>query len=490
MSLVPTSLPEVILDDQFSPPKVSRWNAAHNPYVFEFTRKDSIVLAVANSSGRVQLTLSANFLSGLQVGDTIYVNTEKYKGLYQVFLLPVGVVVIIDTPFVEASAGGYINYPELRPNYYVEIKIKQPNLTTLATLRYTPLIDGKARVDVSGAVQSYLSNLDKAIINGVDEPAPTQQQPDGISFPFKISYREYWKNSGSQSETNLNDFYYAVNGAFQIGHPNNGNYADFVVLNDDEKPKIFLSPFNVPVAYTNYLDLNLAYFIWDVDALGGDDIDLARFTVYGNAPNVEVPANTTTDLIQLTQNGNTINKINAVRFGLGGVSGVDNRAFVYIWLQRRSDNQPITLKKKFRIRRLNEQDCNTIMLRWLAPDGSWANYLFEGNYRESLQVDAFSTFRQAFDNISELETFETVLKKRGFNKFQVGMTGLSANDAAGIKTLLYSPQVYQIVSAGDFGFRRIGVIVEPGTFSIRPVANKLFDIEFSVVFSEIFNQNA
>lgn len=487
MSLIPTQLPEAIIDDQFSPPRVSRWNAAWNPYVFEFTRKDVIVSAVANSGGNVQLTLAEATPLALDVGDTIYVNTEEYTGFFTVLLLPVSVVIVLDLPYTGPSAGGYVNYTNLRQNYYTEIKVKDQDGVTLDTIRYTPLSDGVVRADVSGILQSFLSNKDEQVIDGIDDVVPVQQQPNGISFPFQISYREYWKNSGSQPETTLPDLYFAVNGAFQVGHVNNGNYVDFVITNDDEKSPKFLSPFEVPVAFNNYDEINTVTFIWDEDAVGGDDLDLARFTVYANNPDVAIPSSVVIDLIQLESKPN---QINTVTFGLGGVSGTDNRAFVYVWLQRRSDNARVSEQKKFRIRRLNEQACESVMLRWLAPDGSWCNYLFEGNYRESLQVDSFSTYQQAFDNISELESFSTVLKKRAFNKFQVGMTGLSANDAAGIKTLLYSPQVYRLVPGSDFGFRREGVIVEPGTFNVRPVDTKTFSIEFSIVFPEIFNQGA
>ena len=162
---------------------------------------------------------------------------------------------------------------------------------------------------------------------------------------------------------------------------------------------------------------------------------------------------------------------------------------MYVWLQRQSDHQRVSEQRKVKIKPLNQQPCNKVVLRWLAPDGSWACYMFEGNYRESLQVDAFNTYQQAFDNISDLEAFTRVQKKRAFRKFQVGMSGLDQNDAQGIMTMLYSPQVYQLIDEEGFT-ARLGVIIEPGTFSVKPAANRTFDIEFSIVFPEIFNQGA
>jgi hypothetical protein len=478
MSLIPTSLPEVLIDDSVSPPVYSRWNAAWNPYVFEFTRKDSVVTAIANSGGRPQLTLSANVPAGTVVGDQIWVETELYKGYFTIHLIPVGVVVIIDTPYIGNGSGvGYLNYTQKRPRYYTEVSVNDLSGSVLGRLRYTPLANGIVRADVSGFVQSLLSNTD-----GYNLTTAGQQQPEGMALPFTIEYQEFWRNSNT-SAAQLPGTYYAVNGAFQVRHPNNGNYFDFVMTNGD-KTKKFLSAFDTPTAYAGAI--NTLAFIWDDEAMGGEDLEIATHTVYSNAPDNPPPDNQVFPVSVLEKKDG---KINEIRYSLGGVSGVDNRIEVYVWLQRVSDHARVSEQRKVKIKPASQQACNALRLRWLAPDGSWAQYLFEGNYRESLQVDPFNTYQQAFDNISELEAFNRVLKKRAFVKFQIGMSGLDANDAEGIKTILYSPQVYQIINEGGFS-ARLGVIIEPGTFSVKPAATKTFDIEFSVVLPEIFNQGA
>mgnify|MGYP001059421907 CR=1 FL=1 len=124
MSLIATSLPEVLIDDSVSPAIYSRWVAAHNPVVFEFTRKDVIVSSVTVSGGKVQLNLASSHVGSLSVGDQIYVVTEKYIGLTTVHLLPVSTVVVTNIPYTVESSGGYCNYVDDKPNYYINVSIK------------------------------------------------------------------------------------------------------------------------------------------------------------------------------------------------------------------------------------------------------------------------------------------------------------------------------------------------------------------------------
>jgi hypothetical protein len=51
--------------------------------------------------------------------------------------------------------------------------------------------------------------------------------------------------------------------------------------------------------------------------------------------------------------------------------------------------------------------------------------------------------------------------------------------------------VYVVTPNPTTGFYdEVEVIVEPGTFAIKAAKANLFDIEFSFVFPEVFNQGA
>jgi len=478
MSLIATSLPEVLIDDSVSPAIYSRWVAAHNPVVFEFTRKDVIVSSVTVSSGKVQLNLASSHVGSLSVGDQIYVVTEKYVGLTTVHLLPVSTVVVTNMPYTVASSGGYCNYVDDKPNYYINVSIKDADGILIDAIKYTPLLNGVCACDISGILQSLVSNLDAYDFQDVTG----QQTPDNICAQFTVTYQEFWKNSTTTTEQSLSGTYYAVNGAFQIRHVNNGNYKDFVIY-DQNKTGKFLSPFAVPTAFPEWA--NTISFIYDPEAIA-EPIEVQTFTVYANNPTATPPDFSATSPTALAESAS---KVNEILYALGPISGNDNRRGVYVWLQRQSDHARISEQRYIRIVPTDKYGCNTIMLRWLAPDGSWAQYLFNSDYRETLQVDLTGTFQTAFDNISQLESFNRVLQKRSYKKLQIGMTGLDQNDAEGIKTLLSSPQVYVLVMEGGFP-ARIGVTVEPGTFSIRKANASLFDIEFSIVFPENFNQIA
>jgi hypothetical protein len=229
-------------------------------------------------------------------------------------------------------------------------------------------------------------------------------------------------------------------------------------------------------------------FLWDTNYLTGN-VNIATFTNYTTNIN-ELPPNTkSTDLVALDVP--PISEFETFLFSLGAISSVDNRRKVWVWLQTAVGNVRITEQRMVKVRPADMQSCNSVFLRWLAPDGSFGFYLFEGNYRESMQVESEGTYVKAFNRIDTLKGFSRFLKKTGFKKRQVGMTGLDKNDADGIETMLYSPMVYMVTPNDTTGFYdEVQVLIEPGTFSIKQAKQDLFDVEFSFVFPEIFNQGA
>jgi hypothetical protein len=404
-----------------------------------------------------------------------------FDGIYTILTVPTtsAIVIAASSPGAPVSVQGYVNMLGARPNYYIDLNIRDKDNVLVATVRYTPASNGLIEADISGILQSKVENDDD-----YDTATGGQQRNANAYFQFKVSTKEYWDGS-SQSVVNNGNDWFAVNGAFQIGHPFNGNYADYFI-NEFSKTGKFLSPFVIPTVYPNYPVV--AQFIYDGTALP-DDLEIATFTNYGNVAPVLPPdfdATGNTDLSNTFENG-----IASFVFPLGGISGADNRRNVYMWLQRKSDHSRVSEQKMFKIKPVDQQACNSVFLRWLAPDGSYAQYLFEGNYRETQQVESNGTYQKAFNRIDTLKGNSRYLKKTGFSKFQIGMTGLDQNDADGIRTLLNSPMVYRItpnVSTGFFDV--VEVLVEPGTFAIKQAKSDLFDVEFSIVFPEIFNQGA
>ena len=481
--LVTNYTPEQVFDFD-SPPVYCRWVAAWNPVLFSYTRKDSIVASLDDSAGNARINMTTTMFPLPQVGQKVYVYAEGYfDGIYTILTVPSTSAIVISSssPCAPVKVVGYVNMLGARPNYYINLIVRDSANALVSTIKYTPLSNGLIEADIAGILQSKLSN-DSDYVLTEDFPDANQLNPNAF-FEFKISTQEVWTGSSESVVNNGNDWF-AINGAFQIGHDYNGNYREFLI-GETIAPGKFLSPFRVPTVYPNY-PYHLS-FIWDAAALPSN-INVATFTNYTTNINETPPNSKSTGLVALNTNGE--GSINTFLFSLGGISSVDNRVSVWVWLQL-TDNTRITEQRKVKVRPIDQQSCYGTFLRWLAPDGSYGFYLFEGNYRETMQVDSNGTYQQAFNRIDNLKGFSRYLKKTGFKKRQIGMTGLDKNDADGIETMLYSPMVYLITPNATTGFfDEVQVLIEPGTFAIKQAKQNLFDVEFSFVYPEIFNQGA
>ncbi len=79
---------------------ISRWNAAFNPIVFTYQRKDFEVTGITQDSEtlKAQLNINADVI-GIKPGEMVYVNTGTYQGTYSVYLAQSNAL-IIDVPYV------------------------------------------------------------------------------------------------------------------------------------------------------------------------------------------------------------------------------------------------------------------------------------------------------------------------------------------------------------------------------------------------------
>jgi hypothetical protein len=481
--LVTNYTPEEIFDFD-SPAVYCRWVAAWNPVLFSYTRKDVLVASIADVAGNARINFTAVPPDTVTIGDSVYVFVEgKFDGVFEILSIPSSTSIVISAP----SSGsfvldGYVNLLTERPNYYITIRVSDLLDNDIATIKYTPNTNGLIECNIQGILQSKLNN--ESDYNIESEVLTPNQISNNSMFEFKVATKEFWTGSANSEVANGNDWY-AVNGAFQIGHDYNGNYRDFFI-SDDTTPGKFLSPFQIPTVYPNF-PYHLS-FLWDTNYLTGN-VNIATFTNY--TTNIdELPPNTkSTGLVALTVPPQS--EFNTFLFSLGGISTVDNRRKVWVWLQKAIGNVRVTEQRMVKVRPVDLQLCNSVFLRWLATDGSYGFYLFEGNYRESMQVESNGTYAKAFNRIDNLKGFSRYLKKTGFKKRQIGMTGLDKNDADGIESLLYSPMVYMVTPNALTGFYdEVQVLIEPGTFSIKQAKQDLFDVEFSFVFPEIFNQGA
>jgi hypothetical protein len=232
---------------------VSRWNAAFNPIVFTYQRKDFDVMAVNldTASGNAAVTVNcdttaiANAIAAnnqalataalLNITLTnnnpvyVYINTGIYAGVFQVNSVPALGVLVLSTPYT-ANATGFININLMRPFYQVRTLISY--IDPLSGQQNT--ITSTNRPDNTGLTKADLSSFLQSLVQAKDASNFTQinYRDTNLSASYQIAYAEYWdgKLSGNQtlSYTPLVNPYYVVYTAAQLGQKYGGNLASYV----------------------------------------------------------------------------------------------------------------------------------------------------------------------------------------------------------------------------------------------------------------------
>lgn len=481
MALIQTVNLEQTVDSTVSPPLVSTWVAAHNPVYLEWIRKDTLVTDTESYGPSFKLSFIVGSNTGYSPGDKIYANTTAISGVFTVdSLVSTNRIVTTKTGYSTGPSGpypGYINNLTTRKNYYIEIELTNANGTTqLALLQATPNTSGVIGIDISGALQSYLTNEE-----GFDIIVQNVYADVNGFVAFKYRTKEYWTGS-AESWSSLSDVQYGVNGAFQIGHDFNGNYAEYYPENNLIQSS-FISDFEEPTGFEGYpLDIGFIY----PDTLT-DTSDLTISIEYYDydgvliaGPQSSIPNSNVNNFVRVKINAFDVYNLNKVK---------------YILVKINDDIGQILKTFKINIRPMANLtqngrepfECDGIYLQWLGEKGNRSYFWFNNLYNESIQVEGGGTYQKSFDAIDDLTERVNWFEKKAFKKLVLGAENLTKIEIDGLKTLLKSPKVFVVDPAT---FKLTGVLVEPGTFEIGRGDQDRFKIEFSIVYPEQFNQTA
>jgi hypothetical protein len=473
MALVQTVDLEVIVDSTLSPPLVSTWVAAHNPMYLEWIREDTEVLDVEgyDSPSKISLIVASN--TGYTAGDMVYVNTTWGSGVYEVDSLVSTNRIVLDLlgATTVGTFTGYVNNLTTRKNYYVEIELLNIAQTvSLALLQATPDTTGKVGIDISGAMQSYLSNEDP-----IPEFILDAYKDENTSKGFRYRTKEVWDGSANSYGTS-SDKQFAVNGAFQIGHEENGNYARYYTENNLKTSK-FLTDFTELTAWNGY-DIDVAF-------LYSDSVDTSLFTVYGlisyyDYSNILLAATVFPLVLPADEN-------NIIRWKLPVVSQITGTDVQYFELSVNDTTGEILTPMICNVVPEKDIPCPGIYLQWLGEKGNRSYFLFNDLYNESMQVEGSGTYSKAFDRIDTLTEVSDWFNKDAYKKIQLGAEGLTRDQINGLKTLLKSPKVFEV---DPVTFKKVGVLVEPGSFNIGRGDDNTFRVEFTMVYPKQFGQSA
>ncbi|QHS56076.1 hypothetical protein GWR56_11220 [Mucilaginibacter sp. 14171R-50] len=473
---------------------ISRWNAAFNPVVFTYQRKDFYVtdLQLHTINGKTRVVISDD-ASAVTAGDLIYIETPACTGTFKVTEKYANNILVIDTPFTAGSTG-FININRLRPYYKILTrvtffdKLTGTESSIISTNR--PNNKGITKADISNFLQSLLRAKDAS------DYTQSNYRDDNLSASYKIAYAEEWE--GHTPVFNFIDHpYYVVYAAKQLGERYGGNLAAYVPFstapNGADKAR-WITDFAEP-AYSNNYPFDIS-FIYSEDMVGRDLygeftlLDINRNPLPGG-PQIQHLLNDDGSWL-LTEDGSkfVIADQNQLIVQLPEQLGL-NRLLIpgpfaedvyYLDVALKyddSDDVTHTVTQKQTIRVDDAIDDQSVYLRWIGLSGSWNYYRFIYNQEVSLDVQNAVIIKNYVSDWEHQDSIEEVISKTAGQKVKVVAEDLSVADIKGLQSIKYSPKVQMLVNKNPVKWQTI--VINTATYSEYETRNG--QAPFSVTFN-------
>jgi hypothetical protein len=492
--------PSVTLPDG----NVSRWNAAFNPIVFTYQRKDFGVISVSADSqtGYAALLINTSLYKpqtqdyALKQSDNVYVNAGPYKGVFEVERVDSTNTLIIRTAFA-GNAGGFINIDQLRAYYKVFTRITYfDKLTGLyKTIKSTNRPDG------TGLVKADISNFLQSLLSAKDESNYTQInfRDDNLSASYQVAYAEEW-DDGDITKTSayipLNNPFYVLYAAKQLGERYGGNLAAYVPFSNLagglEKAK-WVTDFAEP-AYSNGYPFDIGFIYGD--DLAGRNL-YCRFTLLDINRN-PLPGGDKTGYLQ-NEDGSWLLNTDGSRLVIARQSFGDipipqqiglNRLLLnstlandvyYIKIELMYDDEHtthiVTQSQIIRVDDAVNDQC--VYLRWIGLTGSWNYYRFVYNQEVSLDVQNAVIIKNYVSDWENQDGIEEVISKTAGPKIKVMAEDLSVADIKGLQSIKYSPKVQMLVNKNPVKWQTI--VINTATYNEYETRNG--QAPFSITFN-------
>lgn len=234
----------------------SRWLATDSPVVFETQRKDNLISATSDNSGKCRIVLStSNALFYLSVDEFVSVH-DSVTGttvIASVFSKASDTNYTLNLAYSGQQFDYYVAF-QRQVSYFVEAKLTVNGVEQSNPMRFTPITTGLAKCDISGYLQTYVSDDKTGQYVDVNSKETNQ------SGTFTIAFREnYIGNVNTDFVLNPNTWYF-VKAARSIEKgtnlsefvPNLGATASF--MNYFEEPIMWLGlPFDISFIYSDLL---------------------------------------------------------------------------------------------------------------------------------------------------------------------------------------------------------------------------------------------
>jgi hypothetical protein len=500
---------------------ISRWNAAFNPVVFTYQRKDFEVTAVSldTASGNAAVSVSCDTsviasaiaannqaianAAALNVVLTnitpvyVYLNTGVYKGTYQVTLVPGAGQLILNTPYI-SNAAGFININLLKPYYQVRTQITYQDPIS----GQTNTIISTNRPDSTGLVKADISNFLQSLLRAKDDSNFTQinYRDSNLNASYQIAYAEYWdgKLSGSQTLTYIpvTNPYYVLYAAKQLGDKYGGNlaaYVPFSSVTDNSQLAQWVTDFAEP-AYSNGYPFDIG-FIYGDDLVGRQlyyvltPLDINRNPLSGG-PQTSYLLNDSGSWL-LNQDGSklvianqsSVNTPVPAQLGLNRLlinAGFNSDVYYFnLTLMYADGNTTHTVTQTQTIRIDDAVDEQSVYLRWIGLTGCWNYYRFVYNQEVTLDVQNAVIIKNYVSDWENQDSIEEVIGKSAGQKIKVVAEDLSVADIKGLQSIKYSPKVQMLVNKNPVKWQTI--VLNTATFIEYETLNG--QAPFSVMFN-------
>jgi hypothetical protein len=473
---------------------ISRWNAAFNPVVFTYQRKD---FAVTNTNinsvdGKVKLFVNTN-TSNVLKDDMVYVDAGPYKGVFKVLQSGVNYLVI-DTPYT-STAIGFININRLRPYYKVITEISYTDVDGQAKI-----IRSNNRPNNAGLIKADIANFLQSMVQVKDTSNFTaaNYRDNNLSASYQIKYAQQWDDPDNGNEVmsawvSIPHNYYVLYAAKQLGDAYGGNLAAYVPFINGQPPAKWLTDFAEPV-YSNNFPFDIG-FIYSEHLLGLDVylelvlLDINRNPLDGSAQTSNLLNEDDSWLTNQDGNKLVITRPTTAaepllkQLGLNRLlidSSFSPEAYYFtIALKYNDGGIPKQLTQTQTIRIEKHADDQSVYLRWIGLSGSWNYYRFVYNQEVSLDVQNAVIIKNYVSDWETQDGIEDVISKTAGQKVKVMAQDLSVADIKGLQSIKYSPKVQMLISKDPIKWQTI--VINTATFSEYETING--QAPFSLTFN-------
>lgn len=420
----------------------SKWQAVEHPIKWHLQRKDALVDEKDTvSGGFVRLQLSDTPPTGVVVGTSvIYYKPDggTINGIITLIAVNNLTLNVIESGTI---LGGFVIFPNLYNNYYIETSILENGTTEIGTLRTIPNSDGSAVVDVHRVLKT------KALYDNTYNYTSLTAFDLGISGKYKLKFRACYSFI-QEAYGDLTSFAYWSNSAKQIRDLYGSNMAEYV--GNLEIPCKFLSVFERPTNFIGY-PFSLSFIT------SGDWARELRRLENGSTRTAIALQSGFVNRLKVSDTATSV----SIEYGTMSGSPL---AFV-----KQGD---LTETKEIKI----NQSClnNAVALSWLNTLGGREHWVFSYNQIYSIDTGVGETFEPYIDDLQNARSNVFDLKRFEQPKITLGAS-VEIEDIRGLKTILSSICV-EINSDGEWFLVR----PETGSFKILETKGTTADIEFTI----------